>query len=141
MRNRWIALAAGLSLVLVLVVACEDGIDDWNSSARVSGDVFTGPDHAQGIAGVQVVIESDMNSDQPYEGPDRWTRTDGRGHFDGAVFLGHTDAGYNYIADLSVQYFYNNKRFVWSGGITVGPGSTFTLPAVDTTMFVPLSGE
>ncbi len=141
MRRRWIALAAGLSLVLVLSVACEDGADDWNSSARVTGDVFTGADHTQGVAGVQVVIESDPNSDTPYEGPDRWILTDGRGHFEGAVFLGRTETGYAYLADLSVQYFYNNKRFLWSGGITVGPGSTFTLPAVDTTMFVPVSGS
>jgi hypothetical protein len=141
MWKRWIALVAALSFLLIFSVACEDGIDDWNSSARVSGDVFTDAAHTQGISGVQVVIESDQDSDTPYTGPDRWTNTDARGHFEGAVFLGHAADGYTYLGDLSVQYFYNNKHFSWTGGITVSPGSTFTLPAVDTTMFSPMGSE
>lgn len=141
MKNRWIQFAALLITLALITAACDDGIDDWNSSARVSGWVFTDPSHSRGVEGVQVIIESDPESDTPYEGPDRWTVTDGSGHFVGAVYLGRTETGYNWVGDLSVAYYWNNKIFAWTGGITVAPGSVFTLPPVDTTMFMPVSGQ
>ena len=139
--KRQLMVAAGLvSLLLLTAVGCDDGIDDWSSSARVVGDVYADASHTRGVQGVQVILEADPTSDTPYEGPDRWTLTDNRGHFEGAVFLGNKDGAYNYIADLKVSYFCGTKAFSWTGGITVGPGSVFTLPPVDTTMFSTLTG-
>lgn len=132
---------ATMGILLLFVTGCEQGIDDWNSSAKITGEIYTDATHTHGVPGVRVIIEADPNASNPYKGPDRWTETDSRGHFDGAVFLGNQDGQYNYLADLSVAYFYNGKAFSWSGGISVGPGSVFTLPPVDTTMFVPVSGS
>lgn len=140
MKVRWIMLA-GLLTALLLVAACDEGIDDWESSARIGGWVFTDPSHSSGVEGVQVILEADPQSEVPYEGPDRWTVTDAAGHFEGAVFLGYKDSSYVYTADLSVGYFWHGKAFRWTGGVTVAPGSMFTLPAVDTTMFAPIGGE
>jgi len=134
-----LAVIAGLvSVLLLMATGCDEGVNDWNSSARITGDVYTDASHTHGIQGVRVILEADPSADHPYEGPDRWTQTDNNGHFEGAVFLGNKNGDYNYLADMSVGYFYGNKEFTWSGGITVGPGSVFTLPAVDTTMFMPL---
>ncbi len=129
--------------VLLTTAGCDEGIDDWNSSATISGYVYTDPSHTQGIPGVQVILESDPSADNPYEGPDRWTSTNGQGYFQGSVFLGRNaeTGSYHYVADMSVAYFYENKTFRWSGGITVGPGSDFTLPPVDTTMFISMGGQ
>jgi hypothetical protein len=140
MKRQLMVVAGLVSLLLLTVVGCEDGIDDWSSSARIVGEVYTDASHTQGVPGVRVILESDQTSDKPYEGPDRWTVTDNRGHFEGAVFLGNKDGEYNYIADMSVGYFYGTKTFSWKGGITVGPGSVFTLPPVDTTLFSDISG-
>lgn len=135
-----------LLLITAFFYGCEEGIDDWNSSARVKGAVYTDPSHSTGLQGVQVIIEGDQDADNPYSGPDRWTESDANGNFEGAVFLGNngTDnlghSSYIWVGDLSVSYFWNNKTFSWNGGITVSPGSDFLLPPVDTTMFVPLGG-
>lgn len=134
------AIAAGAVILLLLATAgCDEGIDDWNSSATVTGTVYTNAQRTQGVPGVQVVIESDPESETPYEGPDRWCVSDNTGHFQGAVFLGSKDGNYNYVADLSVSYFYGNMVFAWNGGITVSPGSNFTLPPVDLSMFRTLT--
>ena len=129
---------------VVILAGCDEGIDDWNSSAKITGYVYTDPSHTTGLNGVQVILEADPNADVPYEGPDRWTATNDDGYFEGAVFLGRNQlsdsAGYNYIGDMSVAYFYGNKTFRWIGGITVAPGSNFILPPVDTTMFQTMSG-
>jgi hypothetical protein len=141
MKKRWALITGGLVAILLLAAACDEGIDDWNSSAKITGYVFQDLAHSRGVEGVQVILESDPQAEHPYEGPDRWTRTDANGHFEGAVFLGNQDGQYNYVADLSVAYFWNGKAFRWTGGVTVGPGSVFTLPPVDTTVFAPIGGE
>lgn len=131
-------LLAGLGVLMLLSTGCNESIDESNASAKVVGWVYTDNTYATGVEGVQIIIESDPGADNPYEGPDRWFVSEANGHFEGAVFLGNQRAeggGYNYVADVSVAYFHRGQSFSWSGGITVGPGSTFTLPAVDLTMF------
>jgi hypothetical protein len=137
--KRRTALIAGLALtMLLLFTACNDGQDDWSSSARITGQVYTDATHTRGVNCVQVILEADPNADNPYEGPDRWVTTNSDGFFEGAVFLGYKNGSYNYVADMKVSYFVGNRAFSWTGGITVAPGSVFTLPPVDTTMFSPL---
>jgi len=123
-------------MLLMLVISCDEGIDDWNSSAKVSGYVYADAAHTRGVPGVQVIIEGDPNSEDPYTGPDRWFTTDQNGYFEGNIFLGYSqlDTMYHYVADLDVAYFVSDWSFRWGGGITVSPGSHFTLPPVDTTM-------
>ncbi len=138
MMTKTLAAVAAISIA-VFMLGCDEGIDDWNSSATISGFVYADAAHTQGVSGVQVVLESDPAADVPYEGPDRWTETNGTGYFEGNVFLGNRaeedEEGYIYLGDMSVGYFWNGKSFRWSGGITVSPGAHFTLPPVDTTLF------
>jgi hypothetical protein len=145
MINKSIKISSLMIAVAMIVIAgCNDGIDDWNSSAKIIGSVYADPGHTQGIPGVSVIIEADNDADNPYEGPDRWCETGANGSFEKSVFLGNKGTGttgstqYVWVADLSVGYFWHNKTFSWTGGISVSPGSTFTLPAIDTTMFTPI---
>ncbi|RPH95068.1 hypothetical protein EHM69_05600 [candidate division KSB1 bacterium] len=140
MKRQWILTAGLMTALLLFAAACDDGVDDWNSSAKIVGYVYTDMSQQRGVEGVQVILESDPDADNPYEGPDRWTTTDRNGHFEGAVFLGNKESEYVYIADLTVGYFWHGKSFSWSGGISVSPGSVFTLPPVDTSMFASYAG-
>lgn len=134
-RTWSVTLMAGL-LVTLLVIGCDEGTDDWNSSAKISGYVYADAAHTRGLPGVQVVIEADPNSSEPYIGPDRWFTTDEDGYFEGFVHLGYSriDTTYNYIGDVDIAYYIGGWTYRWGGGITVSPGSHFTLPPVDTTM-------
>jgi hypothetical protein len=138
--RKTVVLLGFLTSLLLLATACDEGIDDWNSSAKITGDVFTDVTHSHGVEGVKVILEADPDAQNPYEGPDRWVETDANGHFAGSVFLGNKNGAYNYVADMKVSYFWSNRAFSWSGGISVGPGSTFTLPAVDITQFATITG-
>jgi hypothetical protein len=142
-----VMLALWTAVAAMIVGGCNDGIDDWNGSARISGHVYSDPQHSQGIAGIRVIVESDPEADNPYEGPDRWTETAASGYFEKSVFLGNHgvsasgNTDYVWVADLSVSYFMRDKVFSWNGGITVSPGSNFLLPPIDTTMFLPLGSS
>jgi len=128
--------ALAIALLLIAVMGCDEGINDWSSSAKVTGYVYADAAHTVVLPGVQVIVEGDPDSDSPYKGPDRWFTTDQNGYFEGIVFLGYSsaDTTYNYLGDLDVAYFTGQWSFRWGGGITVAPGSVFTLPPVDTTM-------
>ena len=140
MIGKLAVIAGFISLLLLVGLGCDEGVNDWNSSARITGSVYTDATHTRGVPGVRVILESDASASNPYQGPDRWTQTDADGHFEGAVFLGNKNGDYNYIGDMNVGYFIGNKAFSWNGGVTVAPGSVFTLPDIDTTMFQTLSG-
>jgi hypothetical protein len=138
MNKRLMIVGLGLWLLAALLPGCDEGQDDWSGSAKITGHVFTDASHTQGVEGVQVILESDPNSENPYYGPDRWAVTNNSGYFEKSVFLGRDPQNpdhYLYISDMSVAYFWRDKTLRWTGGITVAPGSFFTLPAVDTTMF------
>jgi hypothetical protein len=138
MNKKLLAVAGVLWLLVVLLPGCSEGQDDWNSSAKISGYVYTDATHTTGVSGVQVVLESDPNAEDPYRGADRWVVSSGNGYFEKSVFLGRDPEDpdhYDYVADMSIGYFYNGHSFRWTGGVTVSPGSHFTLPPVDLSMF------
>jgi len=118
-------IAAGLS------VSCEKDIDEDNSSARVYGYVYQARGDQTGVPGVRIIIESDIDSETPYLGPDRWFETDENGFFEGYMFLGsNPETGeYTYVADFQIQYFYDDLPVgAATGGITLSPGSDFSMP-------------
>lgn len=121
------------ALVLSLVVSCDESIDESSSSAKVVGSVYLSRQDPSGVRGVQIILESDVESDNPYLGPDRWFTTDENGFFEGAMFLG-TDpetGERDYVADFLIQYFYDGQLIAGpTGGITLSPGSVFTMPPV-----------
>ncbi|MBI5059412.1 hypothetical protein HZB60_06490 [candidate division KSB1 bacterium] len=138
MNRKLFSVGVALWLLVACLPGCDEGQDDWNGSAKISGYVYTDASHTRGVSGVQVILESDPNSENPYLGPDRWVESNAAGYFERSVFLGRDQENpdhYEYVADMSVGYFWRDKAFRWSGGVTVSPGTHFTLPAVDTTMF------
>jgi hypothetical protein len=133
MKRHSLAITLLLSAFLLGATGCDEGINDYNSSAKISGYVLESTANPLGVSGVKVIIESDQDSEVPYNGPDRWFETDESGYFEGFVFLGASEddpAEYTYVADLTVGYFAEGQTFSWNGGITVSPGSHFTLPTV-----------
>jgi len=129
MRNAmWIVI---IMLAGLATTACEEGINEDNSAAKVTGYVYRSHNDPTGVQGVKVILESDINSDNAYTGPDRWFETDANGYFEGYVFLGsNEDTGdYNYVGDCLIQYFYQDQPVgIATGGITLAPGSVFTMP-------------
>lgn len=127
---RKITLLAMLMLAAALSMSCEEDINDDNSSALISGYVYVSPQDQTGVAGVQIIVESDTDSDNPYQGPDRWTETDNNGRYEAWVFLGEDEetGTYDYLADFLVQYFHEGQRIDSVAGVTLSPGSVFTMP-------------
>jgi len=144
MKRHSLAITLLLSAFLLGMTGCDEGINDYNSSAKISGYVLESTTNPVGIPGVKVIIESDQDSEVPYLGPDRWFETDENGYFEGFMFLGAAEddpAEYTYVADLNVQYFADVGSFNWNGGITVSPGSHFTLPTVYRNWFGQNTGD
>jgi hypothetical protein len=144
MKRHSLTLTLILSAVLLGMTGCDEGINDYNSSAKVSGYVKESISNPTGIPGVKVIIESDVDSEVPYLGPDRWFETDASGYFEGYIFLGAAEddpTEYTYVADLSAAYLADGMSFSWNGGITVSPGSHFMLPTVYRDMFTPFTGD
>jgi hypothetical protein len=143
MKRHCLALALILSAVLLGMTGCDEGTNDYNSSAKISGYVQESVSNPTGVSGVKIIIESDAESETPYLGPDRWFETDANGYFEGYIFLGVSEddsTEYAYVADLRAAYYTGELTFAWNGGITVSPGSHFMLPTVYRDMFAPFNG-
>ena len=99
------------------------------------------------VESVTVYVESDIDSDIPYEGPDIIGFTDSRGIFSIPVYLGNTadatkPSGYKpvYYADVRVLVVYNGKGYDFGGGITLGRGDTFYLGSISLEWFTQMGG-
>jgi len=138
--------------VVLLLLGCYQDLDDPDN-AIVSGYVYecavAGGDTLYGegyyteaefynpVESVHVWIESDIESEIPYMGPDVDGYTDANGFFSIPVYLGHTerlssyhvvDYDYVYYADVSVFWVYKGMLFYdFGGGITLGRGKEFRL--------------
>ncbi|MBL0061094.1 MAG: hypothetical protein IPP40_06290 [bacterium] len=129
MRNVFLVIialiAGGLSM------SCEQGIDEDNSSARVSGFVYRSHSDPPVCRVLRSLLRATsirrIHTMAQIVGS-KQTRTDtSRGY----MFLGsNEDTGaYIYVADFLIQYFYNDAPVgVSTGGITLSPGSSFTMP-------------
>ncbi|NUO18406.1 hypothetical protein HUU59_03050 [bacterium] len=120
-----VILFAGL-----FAVSCDKDIDEDNSSAKISGYVYLSHADPTGVRGVRVIVEADPEAENPYLGPDRWFETDENGYFEAYIFLGSDpESGeFLYVGDAFVQYFYDDRSYGGSGGITLSPGSHFLMP-------------
>jgi len=103
--------------------------------ATISGKVFTDSTMTQGVSGVEIIVESDLTSENPYSGPDQFSSTDHDGNFSVSFYLGHTIATdgtitHTYIADCRVSYWFQGHTYTWDGGVTVASGKEYTLPNV-----------
>jgi hypothetical protein len=136
-----LALMSHMIVILLLVSGCTEGIDEYPDAAVVSGWVFMDETEGQGVPAVAVLLESDLSSDVPYEGPDRWFYTDENGHFEGTLYLGSErdpatgKISYRYIGDVAVSYYYRDMTFSWVSGATVQAGGNFICPSVNLTQF------
>lgn len=121
----------------ILIYGC--GLtEDSASYAIVEGYVYTDASFSAGVPDVEVIIESDLQSDIPYSGPDVITYTDSTGYFVAEVYLQHTRSDsvaiYTYTADVSVYYYYrgNSLRI---NGVTLHTGKRYQMPSVHLGMF------
>lgn len=135
-------------LCLLPLLGCEQMADDPDN-AILSGEVyrhviytdsvfidtvwvytdcyFTDP-----VESVQVWVESDVESDIPYTGPDIKGYTDSHGRFSIPVYLGHTYSdltGYTYVyyADVRVFCVKGGWFYDFGGGISLKAGEEFKL--------------
>jgi len=150
MTTRWLRLRlwfsrnGGRPLLGLLVVgsmlflACQGLLEDTESYAVIEGYVYSDASMTRGVPGVEVIVESDLNSQNPYYGPDIMTYTDSTGFFSVKVFLSYeaTDTSVTYydVADVSVYFNYRGKSFRYTG-VSVHVGGVYQLPAVHLGMF------
>lgn len=134
MRKRIIVTTGILALFVLLCLWGCDPDQETPDYTTVSGRIYADSMMTQGVSGVAVVVESDEESQSPYNGPDQFAWTDSDGYFEVSFYLGHsfegTELTHFYIADCAVSYWYNGQNFAWSGGVTVASGKTFHLPNV-----------
>jgi hypothetical protein len=123
-----------LILAVLMLWGC-DPDQDSPDYATVSGWIFTDSTMTQGARDVQIIVESDLESQNPYTGPDQFAWTNDDGHFTVSFYLGHElemEGGltHNYIADCRVSYWYEGHMYDWVGGVTVASGKDYILPNV-----------
>ncbi len=137
-RNGGKALFAGILSAAFLALACQGLWEDSQSYAVVEGYVYADASMTRGASGVEVIVESDENSQNPYQGPDIMTFTDSSGYFSAKIFLNYeetdTSITYHNIADVSVYFNYQGRSFRYTG-VTVHVGGVYRLPAVHLGMF------
>ncbi len=125
-------------LASLLAIGCQGVLEDSQSYAIVEGYVYADAGMTRGVPGVEIIVESDENSQNPYQGPDIITFTDSTGYFAAKVFLTYsetdTSVTYESIADVSVYYNHRGKSFRYTG-VTVHVGGVYRLPAVHLGMF------
>ncbi len=150
MTTRWLDLRSWFSrnggkgllgfalLASLLTLSCQGLLEDSGSYAIVEGYVYADASMTRGVPGVEVIVESDENSQNPYQGPDLMTFTDSTGYFSIKVFLTYeatdTSVSYHDIADVSVYYNYRGRSFRYTG-VSVHVGGVYRLPAVYLGMF------
>ena len=128
-----------LTLISISILVYGCGLtEDSSSFAIVEGYVYTDQTFTTGVPGVEVVIESDLQSEKPYTGPDVITYTDSTGYFVAEVFLQQTRTDsmpiYTYIADVSVYYYYRGNS-LRVNGVTLHTGKRYQVPPVHLGMF------
>ena len=137
-RNRGKPLLGLLLAGTLTLLACQGLLEDAESYAVIEGYVYTDASMTRGVPGVEVIVESDPNSQNPYLGPDIMTFTDSTGFFSVKVFLTYeatdTSVTYHDMADVSVYYNHRGKSFRYTG-VSVHVGGVYRLPAVHLGMF------
>ena len=127
-----------LWIPIILTLCCLWGCDPEQDSpdyATISGRIFSDSTMTQGLQNVAIVVESDIESQIPYSGPDQFAWTDSDGYYSVSFYLGHENqtsgtVAHTYIADCAVSYWYQGHAFIWDGGVTVASGKTYVLPYV-----------
>ena len=134
MRKRIIVTTGILALFVLFCLWGCDPDQDSQDYTTISGRIYADSMLTHGVSGVAVVVESDEESQSPYNGPDQFAWTDSDGYFEVSFYLGHsfegTELTHVYIADCAVSYWYNGHSFAWTGGVTTASGKTFHLPNV-----------
>ena len=129
---------AFLWIPIILTICCMWGCDPEQDSpdyATITGRIFTDSTMSAGVEGVAIVVEADVESMNPYTGPDQFAWTESDGSFSVSFYLGHANettelVTHTYIADCAVSYWYLGHSFAWATGVTVASGKEYMLPNV-----------
>jgi hypothetical protein len=147
--------------LLVLVPAACDFLEDpdevQNSSnlAFIEAQIFASPDNRAPVEGVIMVVESDPDSERPFNGPDQSFTSDDTGFIRAGVFPGldleQQQTGPPatpfdappplFFGDACVHFIHEGVFTTFSCGVTLGAGKVLNLGTVFLTQFGQLPGD
>jgi hypothetical protein len=151
------ALASGLGLPLL--AGCDalenpDEVQNSTNNAFVEAQLFTSRDDRTPVEGVIMIVESDPDSDRPFQGPDQSFVSDRNGVVRAAVFPGvdpdaEPEGGPTtpfdvtpplFFGDACVHFLHEGDFSTFSCGVTLGAGKVLQLGVFFVDEFFPAPG-
>jgi hypothetical protein len=136
----------GSGLWLPLIAGCDvfdnpDDIQNSTNNAFVEAQLFASRDDRTPVEGVIMIVESDPDSDRPFQGPDQSFVSDENGFVRAAVFPGvdpdeEPENGPTtpfdvtpplFFGDACVHFLHNGELSTFSCGVTLGAGKVLQL--------------
>jgi hypothetical protein len=138
------ALASGLWLALI--AGCDvfeepDEVQNSTNNAFIEAQLFASRNDRTPVEGVIMIVESDPDSDRPFQGPDQSFVTDENGFVRAAVFPGvdpdeEPEGGPTtpfdvtpplFFGDACVHFLHEGEFSTFSCGVTLGAGKVLQL--------------
>ena len=158
--NRALRAAFGLALGLLLPAAgCDflenpDDVQNSTNNAFVEAQVFASRTDRTPIQGVIMIVESDPDSERPFQGPDQSFASDQNGLIRAAVFPGvdaeqEPEGGPSspldvtpllFFGDACVHFIHEGQFSTFSCGVTLGAGKVLNLGVFFVDEFFPAPG-
>jgi hypothetical protein len=131
-----------------------DEVQNSTNNAFIEVQIFASRDDRQPVEGVIMYVESDPDSERPFNGPDQTFVSDANGFVRAAVFPGLDPEGapeggpttpldglpFLFYGDACVHFILDGTISTFSCGITMGAGKVIKLGSVFATDFVPAPG-
>lgn len=140
------ACAVLAALLVPLLGACDflenpDEVQNSTNNAFVEAQVFSSPDDRTPVEGVIMIVESDPDSDRPFQGPDQSFQSDENGFIRAEVFPGldlelQPEGGPAtpldvapplFFGDACVHFLFEGNFSTFSCGVTIGAGKVLNL--------------
>ncbi len=151
---------AGLAVGLLLVAGgCDflenpDEVQNTTNNAFVEAQVFVSRTDRTPVQGVIMIVESDPDSERPFQGPDQSFASDGNGFIRAAVFPGvdseeEPEGGPSspldvtpllFFGDACVHFIHEGQFSSFSCGVTLGAGTVLNLGVFFVDEFFPAPG-
>jgi hypothetical protein len=134
------------ALLVVVPAACDfledpDEVQNSSNLAFIEAQIFASPDNRVPVEGVIMIIESDPDSERPFNGPDQNFPSDENGFIRAAVFPGldleqQQATGPTtpfdvppplFFGDACVHFLHEGLFSTFSCGVTLGAGKVLNL--------------
>ena len=164
LARREATLARGARLVAVALLAplagaCDflenpDEVQNTANNAFLEAQVFVARDNRTPVEGVILFVESDPDSERPFQGPDQTFASDANGFIRAQVFPGIDEeqqpaggptspfdvAPPLFFGDACVHFLHEGQLFTFSCGVTLGAGKVINLGVFFISEFALLPG-